>query len=317
MNKQTTSKKTIKNTNTKKKRDIINIILLIMLFVILCTGVYFACTLQKFRVLSIQVKGNERLDFKTIAQISGIKYEENLFLLSKREVVERLKNNPYIEDVAVVKKVPNSVFIQVKEKKVIGYISSEGNSYLIDSNGKIIDVVPVDKTRRTDSKIEKKGFDKENTSPDNTVYNPLKYYNYLIGHNSRLDEIQAAILRVKLPRLDEWNDRRRTLAKRYNDALEDVLTVPRYKTDEGAIYHLYIVQSEERDKMTKKLGEKGIATGVYYPVPLHLQKAFGDLGYRKGDLPVGEYLSERTFALPMFPEMTEEEQDYIIESVRA
>ena len=115
MNKQTTSKKTIKNTNTKKKRDIINIILLIMLFVILCTGVYFACTLQKFRVLSIQVKGNERLDFKTIAQISGIKYEENLFLLSKREVVERLKNNPYIEDVTVVKKVPNSVFIQVKE----------------------------------------------------------------------------------------------------------------------------------------------------------------------------------------------------------
>lgn len=158
---------------------------------------------------------------------------------------------------------------------------------------------------------------KADTSKDNTVYNPLKYYNYLIGHNSRLDEIQAAILRVKLPRLDEWNDRRRTLAKRYNDALEDVLTVPRYKTDEGAIYHLYIVQSEERDKMTKKLGEKGIATGIYYPVPLHLQKAFGDLGYRKGDLPVGEYLSERTFALPMFPEMTEEEQDYIIESVRA
>lgn len=158
---------------------------------------------------------------------------------------------------------------------------------------------------------------KADASKDNTVYNPLKYYNYLIGHNSRLDEIQAAILRVKLPRLDEWNDRRRTLAKRYNDALEDVLTVPRYKTDEGAIYHLYIVQSEERDKMTKKLGEKGIATGVYYPVPLHLQKAFGDLGYRKGDLPVGEYLSERTFALPMFPEMTEEEQDYIIESVRA
>ncbi|ERJ81314.1 pleiotropic regulatory protein DegT domain protein [Peptostreptococcaceae bacterium oral taxon 113 str. W5053] len=158
---------------------------------------------------------------------------------------------------------------------------------------------------------------KADTSKDNTVYNPLKYYNYLIGHNSRLDEIQAAILRVKLPRLDEWNDRRRALAKRYNDALEDVLTVPRYKTDEGAIYHLYIVQSEERDKMTKKLGEKGIATGVYYPVPLHLQKAFGDLGYRKGDLPVGEYLSERTFALPMFPEMTEEEQDYIIESVRA
>jgi len=158
---------------------------------------------------------------------------------------------------------------------------------------------------------------KADTSKDNTVYNPLKYYNYLIGHNSRLDEIQAAILRVKLPRLDEWNDRRRALAKRYNDALADVLTVPRYKTDEGAIYHLYIVQSEERDKMTKKLGEKGIATGVYYPVPLHLQKAFGDLGYRKGDLPVGEYLSERTFALPMFPEMTEEEQDYIIESVRA
>lgn len=191
MNKQTTSKKTIKNTKAKKKRDIINIILLIMLFAILCIGIYFACTLPKFRVLSIQVKGNERLDPKTIAQVSGIKYGENLFLLSKREAIERLKNNPYIEDVTVVKKLPNSVFIQVKEKKVIGYISSEGNSYLIDSKGKIIEVVPVEKIRGTDSKIEKKSFDKESTSPltkeqiefinalaETSYYKKIREYNF-------------------------------------------------------------------------------------------------------------------------------------------
>ena len=161
-----------------------------------------------------------------------------------------------------------------------------------------------------DEKIE------EDANADNTVYNPLKYYNYIVGHNSRLDEIQAAVLRTKLPHLDQWNSKRQALAARYNEELKDILTVPEYKNCPKSVYHLYIVQSDRREEITEKLKEKGIATGVYYPVPMHLQKAFSDLNYEEGDLPVAEYLSHRTFALPLFPELTEEEQDYIIQGIR-
>lgn len=155
---------------------------------------------------------------------------------------------------------------------------------------------------------EEKGTD------DNTVYNPEKYYNYLIGTNSRLDEIQAAILSVKLPHLDTYNERRRALAARYREALGDMLTFPTY--DEGAIYHLMIAESDRREIITAKLAEKGIATGVYYPVPLHLQKAFQGLSYREGDLPVAEEKAHRTFALPLWPEMDEKTQDEVIRAVK-
>lgn len=152
------------------------------------------------------------------------------------------------------------------------------------------------------------------TKGDNTVYNPEKYYNYLIGTNSRLDEIQAAILTVKFPHLDEYNKKRRQLAKRYREKLQDILTFPTY--DDGAIYHLMIAESDRREDITQKLAEKGIATGVYYPVPLHLQKAFCGLLYQKGDLPVAEEKARRTFALPLWPEMDSRTQDLVIEAVK-
>lgn len=148
---------------------------------------------------------------------------------------------------------------------------------------------------------------------DNTVYNPLKYYNYLIGHNSRLDELQAALLRVKLSRLDGWNKRRAEISEMYIEALKDSdLVTP--ITTEGAyhIYHLFILQSEKRDELIKHLSDAGVATGVYYPVPMHLQKVYKSLGYSNGDLPNAEYLSERTFAIPLFAELTDEEIRYII-----
>lgn len=154
-------------------------------------------------------------------------------------------------------------------------------------------------------------------SSDNTVYNPLKYYNYLIGHNSRLDEIQAAILRVKLRELNKWNDGRRANAEFYNEGLKDTnLVTPYEDKDVKHIYHLYILQSEKRAELVSYLGEKGIATGVYYPVPLHLQKAYVNLGYKEGDLPNAEYLSHRTFAIPMFAELTDEEKTYIVETIK-
>ena len=157
----------------------------------------------------------------------------------------------------------------------------------------------------------------EQNSGDNTVYNPLKYYNYLIGHNSRLDEIQAAILRIKLKHLDEYTENRRSISHGYIEALKDTSLVMPTETEGGKhVFHLFILQSENREEIESKLKEKGIATGTYYKVPMHLQKAFNDLGYKKGDFPNAEYLSERTFAIPLFPEMNDEEREYIINYIK-
>ncbi|MDK2934115.1 MAG: hypothetical protein PWP27_1925 [Clostridiales bacterium] len=146
-----------------------------------------------------------------------------------------------------------------------------------------------------------------------TIYNPTKYYNYLIGYNSRLDEIQAAILRVKLKYLEQWNAMRRQHAIYYNEKLKNTsLILPEVLTDADSVYHLYILQTDRRDEIVSYLKQKGISAGIYYPVPLHLQKAYEHLGYSKGDLLVAEYLSKRTFALPLYPELTKEEQDYIV-----
>ncbi len=157
----------------------------------------------------------------------------------------------------------------------------------------------------------------EDDGADNTVYNPLKYYNYLIGHNSRLDEVQATILRVKLKKLDEYNWMRREIALYYNEKLfGGNYVTPAQIDDIESVYHLYILQSENRTEVVKSLAEKKIATGIYYPIPLHLQKVYKDLGYQPGDLPVAEYLSHRTFAIPCFPELTDEEKIYIVNALK-
>ncbi len=153
----------------------------------------------------------------------------------------------------------------------------------------------------------------EDKNPDDTVYNPKKYYNYLIGHNSRLDELHAGILNVKLNYLDEWNNKRIENAKFYDENLKDSeFTLMKLDENNKNVYHMYILQSEDREGITKKLSENGIGYGVYYPVPLHLQKAYEYLGYKEGDLPNADYLSKRTFAIPVDPELTEEEKEYIL-----
>lgn len=152
---------------------------------------------------------------------------------------------------------------------------------------------------------------------NDTVYNPLKYYNYLIGYNTRLDAIQAAILAVKIKEIDNWNAKRREIVSIYNEALQNNdLVTPVAKDYNEHVYHMYILQSENREEIIAKLKEAGIATGVYYPVPLHLQKVYKDLGYKEGDMPVAEYLSHRTFAIPVYPELTKEQVDYIISKLK-
>lgn len=151
---------------------------------------------------------------------------------------------------------------------------------------------------------------------DDTVYNPLKYYNYLIGYNTRLDALQAGLLRIKLPKLDSWNEKRRSNAAFYDEKLKDSsLTLPKTIDECKSGYNMYVVQSENRDELVAYLKENGISTGVYYPVPMHLQKVYKNLGYKEGDLPNAEYLSHRTFAIPVYPEITQEQQQYIVNTI--
>src|SRR5437588_3154755 len=139
-----------------------------------------------------------------------------------------------------------------------------------------------------------------------------KYVHAIVGYNFRLEEIQAAVLNVKLPHLDDWNNQRREHALIYNDLLKDRgVGLPREMDYARHIYHIYAIQSDSRDALQKHLTAGGIQTGVHYPIPIHLQPAYASLGYRPGDLPVTERLSERVLSLPMFPELREDQQRQI------
>ncbi|MDP4128190.1 MAG: DegT/DnrJ/EryC1/StrS family aminotransferase [Bacillota bacterium] len=136
-----------------------------------------------------------------------------------------------------------------------------------------------------------------------------KYYHDEIGYNTRLDEIQAAILRVKLRYLDQWNQGRRDKAKVYDELLADTeLKLPGRDPLATPIYHLYVLRTEERKALMERLTAGGVANAIYYPVPLHLQKAFRALGYKVGDFPVAEKACEQALAIPCYPELSLEQQ---------
>ena len=151
-----------------------------------------------------------------------------------------------------------------------------------------------------------------------SLYDPCKYYNYLIGENSRLDSVQAAVLRVKLRHLDALIAQRAAIAQRYADGLAGTpLQVPpmRY-AGMTHCWHQYCTLAPDKEALTGALNAKGIGTGAFYPVPLHLQKAFQGLGYRAGDLPIAERVCGESVCLPVFPELTEAEQAYIVDAIR-
>ena len=156
------------------------------------------------------------------------------------------------------------------------------------------------------------------SSPDG-LYNPYKYYNYLIAYNSRLDAIQARVLNVKLDYLDSFNDRRAKIAAFYEKELGncDGIVTPKVKEgDITPVWHQYAFKCEKKDELGNFLALKGVGSAAFYPVPLHLQKAFGYLGYRDGDLPVAERISKQTVCLPIFPELTDEELSYIVVCIK-
>jgi dTDP-4-amino-4,6-dideoxygalactose transaminase len=143
-----------------------------------------------------------------------------------------------------------------------------------------------------------------------------KYYHELPGCNSRLDELQAAILRVKMPYLEGWNRRRREIASRYRDKLsgleeKGMLMLPKTPDYAEHVFHQYTIQLEDRDGLRDYLKQQGVGSTVYYPVPLHLQKVFQPLGYKEGDFPVAEAACRKVLSLPMFPELTDDEVEHV------
>ncbi|MBX9570410.1 MAG: DegT/DnrJ/EryC1/StrS family aminotransferase [Candidatus Obscuribacterales bacterium] len=142
-----------------------------------------------------------------------------------------------------------------------------------------------------------------------------KYEHEIVGHNFRLDTIQAAILKIKLPYLDGWNDARRKNAKFYKSELsklEDVL-LPEEADNCKHVFHLFVIRVKDRENLQKFLSVNQIQSGIHYPVPIHLQKAFSDLGYKEGDFPVSESLGKTVLSLPMFAEMTDVQLRHVVD----
>ncbi len=145
-----------------------------------------------------------------------------------------------------------------------------------------------------------------------------RYYHSIIGYNSRLDEIQAGILRVKLKRIDEYNKKRRGNARLYTEKLKGVnIITPSEPDGYSHVFHQYGIRTSKRDSIQKGLTEAGIASAIYYPVPLHLQESYKDLGCKKGDFPVSEAIASDIISLPMYPELTEAQIDEVCKVIKA
>lgn len=146
-----------------------------------------------------------------------------------------------------------------------------------------------------------------------------KYYHHVLGYNSRLDELQAAVLNVKFPHLDRWSDLRREKASTYTSLLKeklgDLVVTPVEKEGNHHVFHQYTLRVENRDELQNYLKEQGVATMVYYPLPLHIQPVFADLGYKEGDLPETEKAAREAISLPMFPELKTEQQEYVVAKI--
>jgi dTDP-4-amino-4,6-dideoxygalactose transaminase len=144
-----------------------------------------------------------------------------------------------------------------------------------------------------------------------------RYLHDELGFNSRLDEIQAAVLRVKLGCLADWTERRRTIAARYRAGLTGLgVVVPSERPDSTHVYHQFAIRVPNRDAVQRRMAEREVHTAIYYPVPLHLQPMYRDLGYRSGDFPEAERAAKEVLCLPMYPELTDAQVDEVVEAVR-
>jgi dTDP-4-amino-4,6-dideoxygalactose transaminase len=144
-----------------------------------------------------------------------------------------------------------------------------------------------------------------------------RYVHEELGYNYRMDSFQAAVLRVKLKHLDEWNAARTRIAQQYHELLAGTrFVLPNCAADSECVWHCYVIECEDRDRVRDALTEAGIGTAVHYPLPLHLQPVYRGLGYKPGDFPVAERLSQRCLSLPMFPELTDEQVEIVVNALR-
>jgi len=146
----------------------------------------------------------------------------------------------------------------------------------------------------------------------------VRYQHDLVGYNSRPDELQAVVLRAKLPHLEEWNQKRRQHAALYNALLANLPVItPVAQPENEHVYHLYVICAPKRDKLQRYLKEHGIFTGIHYPIPIHLQKAVSNLGYVPGDLPVTEKITGEILSLPMYAELEDQEIEFIVNNIKS
>jgi len=145
-----------------------------------------------------------------------------------------------------------------------------------------------------------------------------KYYHDLVGFNYRMSEFQAAVLNVKLKYIEKWSDMRRINAEKYNERLREIeqVIIPAESETVKHVYHLYVIRAEKRDKLQSFLRDNSIGTGLHYPFPLHLTGAYYYLGYKKGDFPVAEKLAGEILSLPMYPELTENQIDFVCAKIK-
>ena len=145
-----------------------------------------------------------------------------------------------------------------------------------------------------------------------------KYHHETFGHNYRMEGIQGAVLGVKLKHLNEWTEKRRAVAKKYKDLLKGVgdIVLPTEMPYSKHVYHLFVIKTKWRDELQNYLNENDISNGLHYPIPLHLQNSYKQLGYKKGDFPNTEDLAFNCLSLPMFPELSEEQIDYVVKNIK-
>lgn len=165
--------------------------------------------------------------------------------------------------------------------------------------------------------LEGKDGEEEITDVD-PLYNPYKYYNYLIGYNSRMDSIQAIILGEKLKHLDKYNSRRNEIATFYKNSFKEIsdLIMPKVEDNVYHCFHQFALKTQYKKELNKFLIDNGVSNAEFYPVPLHLQKALLYLGYKEGDFPVAEKVCTETICLPVFPDLNQEQLDYIALKVK-
>ena len=145
-----------------------------------------------------------------------------------------------------------------------------------------------------------------------------KYVHDVLGYNARMEGIQGAVLKVKLAHLDRWNAERNRVARLYNQLLTNLpIKLPSFEDDIEQVFHLYVIETEQRDQLQKYLGEQGVPSLIHYPIPIHRQKAFDHLDHRAGDFPITEKLADEILSLPIYPEMSDEQVTFVAEKVKA